>query len=135
MAKKPTMNDFIRQFKRDSPKVSVVDGSSAEVSEAIADMARMTPEEFLKTQLRTWEFLTEECMKGLMKASVFGAKQQTQDMLINACYRFHSMHQLMEILLSHLDEDHQLDPPQSYIDEIREEVAKLVEEVRREGSL
>jgi hypothetical protein len=135
MAKKPTMNDFIKQFKRDRPQVSVVSGTSAEVAEAVADMAEMTPEDFLKTQLKTWEFLTEECMKGLMKATVFGAKQETQDKLINACYRFHSMQQLMELLLSHLDDEHRLDPPQSYIDEIREEVAKLVEEARREGGL
>lgn len=135
MAKKPTMNDFIRQFKRDRPQVSIVDGFSAETAEAIADMARMTPEEFLKSQLETWEFLVEETIKGLMKASVFNAKKETQDTLINACYRFHSMQQLFEMLLSHLDEDHQLDPPQSYIDEIREEVTKLTEEIKREGGL
>ena len=135
MAKKPTMNDFIRQFKRDSPKVSIVEGSSAETAEAIASMAGMTPEDFLKSQLETWEFLTDEAMKGLMKASVFGAKQETQDKLINACYRFHAMYHLFEMLLNHHDKDHRLDPPQSYIDEIREEVTKLTEEIKREGGL
>lgn len=135
MAKKPTMNDFINQFKRDRPQVSVAGGTSAETAEVIAGMAAMTPEEFFKSQLETWEFMTEECMKGLMKASIFGAKQETQDKLINACYRFHSMMQLFEMLLSHLDEEHRLDPPQSYIDEIREEVTKLTEEIKREGGL